>query len=396
MFKRNVKFNRNINFSNRFIRRRNVANSNNNRNEQPKIIYNKLPKGFINTLIKQNPVKNYPRIRNNKKKNVYRNNQNRTIKEIKDFLVPKVTNINKIKRKEPRRDLIITPMQMALDSKMMSIYPTPNRITYMSVYTKFYFDSNVQRSVYLMWFPYCVPFNNYNNTSVHVDTNGTNTLTTSMSNIVKIIPSLNGGVLVGERIVCGVCGILGMYRLVGATMKITNLTSLMNKSGSYSVYRLTESEGYPCYYNDSLVPDQANSPNYFNALNDICLENHDQISVKQTYASNEVCHINEFNLTQGNTIFSKADEYIGNSFISSTEQCAEWNSNPDGVNIKYLVHVPSTSVANNYMCETWSIIELIPDPLTHLDSLAKLQSKDLIMSKKRIEAMKHMNPLSKA
>lgn len=394
MFKNNARFNRNYRNNNNFSRRRNVVNKNNRLNRQPKLIFRKLPKGFINSVIRENPVPIYPRKRNNIKRKGNNNKVPKIIKEVKDFLVPKVTNINRSK-KEPRKDLIITPMQMALESKFMSIYQTPNRITYMSVYTKFYMDSDTQLNTYIMWFPYCVPFNNYNNTSVRVDSTSSNTLATAMSNIIKIVTNFNHSISTANRIPCGVCGILGMYRLVGATMKITNLTSLMNKSGSYSVYRLTESEGYPCFYSDNVSPDYSNSPNYFGEIRALCTKNHDQISIKQTYASNDICHINEFNLTQGNTIFSKADEYIGNSFSSSTDFAAKWNNNPDGVNIKYLVHIPSTTTANNYMFETWSVIELIPDPTTHLDSLAQLQSKDQLMTKKRIEAMRHMNPLSK-
>lgn len=378
---------------------RNNYNNNKNNNRSNELIVRNIPKQIINDIVQNNPTNRFRKKKNNNRKF---NNNNRkqynTLKkelnEIKNNMTNKVTNINtRNNKKEPRYDLIVSPMQMALQGRYESIYKTPNRITYMSVYSKAYVDTHQQLSTYLFWFPYALNFNNINNNQVHVDSATTNELCNSLSNLIKVIINPDTSVREGSMIENGKCGVTGLYRIIGCTLKLTNLTSMIQKAGSYTVYRLTSNNIYPCLYGTTF-PTELNAQDYFKLFQDAANENNDQTLIKQTYSANDKCHINEFNVTEGNNIFQKPNEYLGETYLDSTERVAKWGQNPTGVNISYKIWLPATTGRNQYLVEMWQVVEIIPDPQTNLDSLSQLQTN--VMSLKKLRAVRALNPLSKS
>jgi hypothetical protein len=285
-------------------------------------------------------------------------------------LNPKVTNLNRSK-KEPRIDKLTLPMNMGLTSRYVSLVPTPNRIVYCSVYTRVDLITSSANPTSLVFFPYCVNFQNFKNISI-ASNNGTDIASLCDRTTPMIL--IRGAASVSSLELPAAstqCGLTGNYRLVGATLKITNTSPYVSREGTYMVYRIVDDTFLPWFYST------AHPPAYFhNRVNDFAKllnKNYDQVKVKQAFAASDVGLVNEFNVYEGNTNFQSPCEYIGCRYESdSSSTCVA--PNPVGTNATYLVKIPSTVQENSYLIESWQVLEIIPDPSLNLDNLAQMQS----------------------
>lgn len=311
-------------------------------------------------------------------------------------MAPKTTNLLR-RLKEPRTDRIVLPMDMGLSHRFTSIFKTSNRIRYVSLYNRIEVEAG--HNTYftnILWFPYAVNFSQYPNLAITVDDGNGGTVqpnTIGPFVLMRRLPDTtalaSAGIFTHSN-----SGLVGNYRIVGATMKITNTSSLLNRAGSYIIYKLNENTTYPPFYKTSLAPNITNSPDYFNTLNDLVSKSHDQVVVKQSYSASDIALVNEFNVYEGNNIFQGPDEYLGASYISSPEPVALWSGNPTGNNIKYQIDFQKISSVNNYLIESWQVFEVVPDPNLGLDNIADLQTH--VFDKDVLAKLKDFNPLGKA
>jgi hypothetical protein len=336
----------------------------------------------LSTLNNKKFVKNNSKNNNNSINNKIVKTNNKIDKLSEDLsklslsLFPKTTNIFR-KLKEPRIDKYITPMEMGLSHRFTSIFKTGNRIRYMSLYNRFEVgNSNAGYTTKYMWFPYSVNFQSYPDLAITVS-NGEegsiqpNVISPLMRVVVNPLTSVIEGMAVYD---CSSCGLVGNYRLVGASFKITNLSPFNTKSGSYIIYKLNENTAYPPFYNKSLTPNKTNSPDYTNVIGTLANQNHDQVMLKQSFSASDVGFIHEYNIYEGNNIFQTPNEYIGVDYISGVEPVALWTGNPQGNNIKYEIDIPATSTIQSYLMETWQILEIVPDPSLNLDNITDFQT----------------------
>jgi len=329
-------------------------------------------------------------------KNIRKNVKNITgkINNIKSNAKMTKFNENKNKnKKELRRDKITTAMEMGLSSRYISIYPTSSRITYQKIYSRFAINVSTNYDRHIVWFPYAINFNNYPDLNITVDVNGNAVAPNRISQLIQVNSSaFNPTQAVDYQTLDSTpCGLPGMYRVVCTSLKIVNTTSLVNKAGSYIIYKINENTLYPPFYNNQAVPTNLNSPNYFLRVENVVCQNHDQINIKQSYAATDIAYIHEFNIYEGNNIFQASTEYIGQQFENGTETLAGWDRNPIGNNIKYEIFFPHPNTTNNYIVETWQIIEVIPHPSLQMDNITHIQNA--VMNKNVLNKLKVYNPL---
>lgn len=227
-----------------------------------------------------------------------------------------------------------------------------------------------------MWFPYSVNFQSYPDLAITVsDGEEGSTQPNIIAPLMRVVTNTLTSTIEGMAVYdCSSCGLVGNYRLVGASFKITNLSPFNTKSGSYIIYKLNENTAYPPFYNKSLPPTKANSPDYTNVIGTLANQNHDQVMLKQSFSASDIGFIHEYNIYEGNNIFQTPNEYIGVDYISGVEPVALWTGNPQGNNIKYEIDIPATSTIQSYLMETWQILEIVPDPSLNLDNITDFQT----------------------
>lgn len=311
----------------------------------------------------------------NKKTNDKIDKLTKDISKLSLSLFPKTTNIYR-KMKEPRIDKVVTPMEMGLSHQFTSIFKTGNRIRYMSLYNRFEMTNSNTGNTKMLWFPYCVNFQSYPDLSITVSDGNEGSIQPNVINpIVRIVTNrLTDVAEVLTVYNCASCGLIGNYRIVGASMKITNLSPFNTKAGSYIIYKLNENTTYPPFYNSVTPPNLTNSPDYAALLTSLVNLNHDQVMLKQSFSASDVGYIHEYNVYEGNNIFQTPNEYIGVDYISGVEPVALWSGNPQGNNIKYQIDIQTTSTTQSYLIECWQIIEIVPDPSLNLDNITDFQT----------------------
>lgn len=299
---------------------------------------------------------------------------------------------NRYKRKEPRYDTILTPMNMALNNRITSLYTTSNRIVKMPIYTKIAIATSITSKLYLIWYPYAVNFTRFlYNDQITVNVNDSSKPVDTLSNL--IFTTLGGDF---QPQGTGACGVYGCYRLIGATMKIKSPSPFNTKQGVYTIYRLNTNWGYPLLYNASGIPSQTTATLYKSVCTTLAAGPYDQVDIKNNYGSHDIAYIDEYNLTEGNTVFSGPTEYLSESYLSSEDSRAAAYPNKGntlGNNIKYLIEFESTpgSVVD-YIIETWQIVEIVPEPKQGLSSITELGDK--AVSPAVLNRLKKQCPLS--
>lgn len=367
---------------NRIVRRR--MRGNRRRLIRNRVINNRL--NYINRKINNNKNNISNKNKNNINNNINNkiNKTNNKIDKLSDdlsklslSLFPKTTNIYR-KLKEPRIDKYVTPMEMGLSHRFTSLFKTGNRIRYMSLYNRFEIDNSVIPSFVAkyLWFPYSVNFQSYPDLSIKVsDGQEGSTSPNIISPLIRITTNTSTRSVEGMSVYnCSACGLVGNYRLVGATLKITNLSPFNTKAGSYIIYKLNENTAYPAFYANTLVPAKPNSPNYTNVVGTLANLNHDQVMLKQSFSASDIGYIHEYNIYEGNNIFQTPNEYIGADYLDGDEPVAKWLGNPQGNNIKYEIDIPTTTTLQSYLVETWQILEIVPNPSLNLDNTTDFQT----------------------
>jgi len=402
------KFKMNSRVNNRVRGRRNNNNNRrqrvnnrvqlNNRNNNNARVNNPIRRVRRFRGIKNNRNMNRRPINNNNRMNKQQNNQikklTRQFNQLSLKLFPRVNNNNKEPRKnnkEPRTDKVATAYSMYKTTRYVSIFPTSARFKYMAVYTKFEISALSTGTTHLILFPYFCAFTNYDSSSYgSIEVNNGTAIDTATNAISVYIPTNNlPNAAIGPKI-SGRCGLYGTYRVVCYSAKITNLTAYQTKTGSYTIYKLNDTTFYPFMYDSQNPPDATNmQAEMKQSWLATITSNKDQTSIMKTYSACDNALINEYNIYEGNDIFQKPTEYLGASFQNSTYKYAQWNNNPTGINVVYQIDFNTVPSTNTYLVEYWQIIEVIPDPLLNLDTLAEIQkyvyTKNAIMQAKNFD-----------
>lgn len=270
-----------------------------------------------------------------------------------------MNNPNK-NRKEIRYDKLYSALDMYLMGKYYSFIKTSNMIVRLTVYSTYSFSVPKDEYSAFLWFPYFYPYMLEGLLVQH----DSNSIMDRASNFVTMAGSeltFHAG---------NTASVKGMYRLVAATMRVSNITTNSLKGGSFTIYRTTRNEGQPIYYNSFVTPITSGA---VQANGEIMVSKYDNESVKYLYNGNQTAIINEYGVIDGNTIFQSHDEYMGSKMSSvyytnptGTRTFAPAGGstpefNPNGVNVKYVAKIDPTSSEQTYKIEVFSVFEVVPN-----------------------------------
>lgn len=294
-------------------------------------------------------------------------------KELKDKCIIEEQN----KKKEPRK--IPTAYSMFQEKHYISFLPTELSILHYCLYNKWNIKSSAANA--WIWFPYAYPFlrDEYKvNTDNQVDCFSTFQYT-----------QLDNGSMYLES--SALVPYEGLYRVVASTMRISNVTSQLNRSGEISIYRVQSNEFYPqlCSVNGVHTGVPATYLTYLST-------DFNNASEKIVVPYTKTVEINEWNTMKGTDIFQYCDEYCGQKYPpASTMPYLTCNNvtltafNPIGPNIKYVIKNSSTSAQQEWVIETWQVYDVVPDPKTNLQSSTQLQQE--VLSEKQRQSISKMS-----
>lgn len=358
-------FNRN-NFSR--VRRR-YFNNNNNNFYPPRRYINRNNFNFNNRNNKmlQNMNNQINKLTNKiSKMRIEDNNQKQKAKN----KIPNVIKTNK----EIRTDKLLSAKDAMKYMKPYSFYRSVNPILYVKIYNKatlpFGYNS------WLLWFPYYYP-TIYSDTLI--TTQDSIVPADAVSSLISFRTDINNAIL--NPIVDTITKVTGVFRLVSATLKVTNITPLIDMGGSISAYRDVSNELFPLLYTTQEPPDATSE--YLGDLraylNGRSLET---LPTKLVSDFSQSLEIDEFNVSQGNTIMQSTREYIGIDMTADRNQSVynffqPKTINPQGTNIKYLLNIipPNVNKPQTLLFERWIIFEVEPDLDSTLGTLADKDNK---------------------
>lgn len=389
--RRSFPFNSNIYYTSRFNTNYNKRSRRQNNNlQKPKFRYKFTKKNKINDN----------RLINNNNSGFNNNTTTRAVKQLENQInsltITKPTNLMPKNKKQIRNDKVITAMEMALKNQFLSYLPTTNRIVNCVVYSKVTYTIPVGGN-YAIWFPYAVNFSNYQGNAPIVYYSAAAHRADRISTFLFYTPTAQ--TLHTQDTEVGLCSIPGIYRLNCATLKVYNTTSMMQRSGDYTIYKLDSNNPSPAMYVQSNPISYNQSSSYKNTIDTLCTGNYLQTAVKNNFsASDKFAKIDEININEGNNIFCATNEYLGNSFINrSSDDSANFtiinNNNPVGINTKYLIKFSIVTEPQTYVFESWQVLQVVPAPELGLGNIAHVC--DLVATKNVIEQVKYSTPFNK-
>lgn len=267
-------------------------------------------------------------------------------------------------------DQSYTAISMYYHKRYYSILRNTPKCVLVPIYTKLTFNAITERNTYLLLYPYFCSFTNTAPMQFpRVLTDGANVVPDTTTNAIRFMDNAM------YPAICGKSAITGSYRLVCATIKIMNLTSQMNKSGQYILYRLDGAEGAPCVFNSQHVPTKENAGGYFEICSNVAGANYSQLPSKNNFSALQIGFAHEFNLLPGTQVFSAQTEYVSGQFYPSNTTTASYNQvSTNGLNIKYLIQFEQPTQVQNYTVEMWQVFEVIPQPGGGLENLSTQQT----------------------
>jgi hypothetical protein len=258
--------------------------------------------------------------------------------------------------------------------KYYSFYKTTNMILRIAIYSTYNIAFNSNNTCSFIWLPYAYPFIDPRFIITKDDSQYRadafcDFFWSERSSTMNIPPST-------------LSSIPGNYRLIAASLKISNITTNSLKGGSYTVYRVSRNELQPIYYNIDQEVDPYEDV-YSVARRLMENENYENEPIKYLYNANQVCQCNEFGVIQGNDIFQDCTEYMGSrtTLISTTRTGVMGGNvdifNPNGVNIKYIGKFDSTTTQQSYKFQSVKVFEVTPYSTNSLSAAAFKGSKSV-------------------
>lgn len=383
-----------MNSNNRFRRRGNIRmrgrkrlQRNNNRRRILLIRRNNMKFNKFRGMKRRTRLINNGRARsqpisNNNNKNNLTKVLNNKINELKndisklkliDIKDPKINST----KKEIRKDKLVDASIMAKYSKMLAFYKTPSKIIKYCAYNKY--TINFNRKSIMIWFPYGYPMIHGKVKNVNAD-GYCNFYGYSAGGQWYITPT---------RAV----NIKGNYRLISATMKIANVTSVMDREGTFSVVKETEREMYPLVYSSDNALTPVTAPAIVGNFQYILNQTYTTTTERQLYSASDKAKIVEYNVSEGLNIFQGYEEYMGMQPDYDNEEnryYVTYNKyNPIGQNFKYIFMIDQYTKEQAYSFESWQIFEIRPESNSNYASIATVG--DEIFSKEAFQQAKGEN-----
>jgi hypothetical protein len=331
----------------------------------------KEPRTGVNSNIvnQLNNVKPKKKSRNNNRKYKYKNKSNyfkaTPITNLSRPLVPFSKRSNNSKK---ITDFILNPYKMGLNNEFYSIYPTELKVVKMSLYSRA--AVIMQADEYLTWFPYGVGSKTVIDQYSNIDIDGSghhinhfsNTFHTNVNKEVLALPT---------KTIDFKC----RYRVIGCSLKITNLTSITNKNGCVFITKgVNENNASPVYYYSAQQPYVYKILNatFTNAINELLNANQQNAPIKNNINSTQTAYLNEINNKQGNIIFTGDSEYLQTTYYASSSNGVAYisgNNKPNN-SVYYNMHFANDS-PQTYLFEQWQIIEANPSGESIIGGLAR-------------------------
>jgi hypothetical protein len=340
-----------------------------------------------NTGYYDNNNNNIARYNSNYNAKQYRD-LNRKIKQITDLVkttsltgAPRI-GVNSDQRKntnnpniskEIRYDKLYNAMQMYKMGKYYSFYKTPSMIVRLALYSCYQFSLDVDTTGSFLWLPYFFP---YISPNFKVDTSGLNMTPNVACNFIT--RSGNSQLYHPSSIV----DTMGSYRLITASLKISNTTTNSQKGGSYTIYRVCRNEGQPVLTNSNVEISFNEAVAVTNT--EVMSTKYDNEPTKYLYTANQIALINEYGVIEGNTIFQQVHEYMGNRSSESTSNSLlplggfPKDFNPDGVNVKYVAKFEAPTTKQSYTAQAFTVFEFIPVSTSVMATMAFKGSQSVL------------------
>lgn len=310
-----------------------------------------------------------------------RNDRNvvRKVKKINDKITELTDDINKISlkenkvnnkfqsKKEMRKDVLTNAMNMTKYSEKIPFILTASPTIKVSYYMKTSFVQGGQ-AMYYLWFPYNYPAPPY---GVNITYNSQSLPTNHFTQFISYNPI--------TQQIFGIPGtnieIIGNHRLIAATLRISNVTPIVNRGGSYSLYRVTDQRLGPIAYNG------ADSPNvntiqggYIDQVKELCNGPLDSLPTKMTFTASDIGLINEYNVHEGSNIMDGVNEYLSTRYSSINSLAYPLDDNQInvlGTNNFYIIHFPRITAEQAYLIELWQVWDVIPREQSGIGMLAQ-------------------------
>lgn len=266
--------------------------------------------------------------------------------------------------KEIRYDKLYTALEMYLMGKYYSFFKTSNMIVRLTNYSSYSVTLPPNKKCAALYYPYFYP---YVPDNILLQPNGVNVFADQCSNFMFY----NDTTL--QCPIANKLTVAGNFRLIAATMKVTNTTTNSQKGGSFTIYRLTQTQGQPIYLHTGTA---LTNNLYIASIIALMAGNYDNEPVKFLYNGNQTALANEYGVIDGNTIFQQYDEYMGGKTetqTDATQQTAGGDSskfNPTGLNVKYLIQFDPVTTEQTYKIQTFAVFEVVPVSTSAMATLA--------------------------
>jgi hypothetical protein len=288
-------------------------------------------------------------------------------------------------------DCILNPYKMCLTNRYFAIFPTQMKVVKLGFY--YNYTVNFKNGDRLLWYPYGVGFQQVYNEN--------NALKDGTANCFSNLFGIDMNDLNSVQAYCTTpCSIHGKYRLIGATLKLTNTTALTSKGGNVFVARMDDDRGAPVYMHraNAATTEKIINPNsegtspvipqIFEALNDL----YNNATIKNNAPGTATIYINEVNNKLGNDIFSSYNEYnsANYTFAQNQYQSNIHGGNGIGNNVKFYIRYSNNS-PQTYLIEMWQVVEVAPGPTASYGGLGQDSIKGA--SKKIMEIINNSHPI---
>jgi len=334
----------------------------------------------LNTISRPNNNNNN---NNNRRRNNNNNNNNNRRQEVRETNrrlneISRQVNANNLdnktlpnvfkNRKEMRADKLISAMNMSRYNEKLAFYKTPKSIVKFSYYQKVPITVNNDQALQvagIYWFPYVFPWV----PAIKIrDSEDGPLYANGVTNMVFVSKAFNAQLADLHFVRFQESALYGQCRLIAATLKVTNISPAVSKSGSFTIYKLLDTWPTPIAYltqSTQLAEGEQKPKEMFTSVS---LESKDQVPQKCLYTALDTALVNEYNVINGNNIFQGTSEYIGNTYSETYTYIAiPGNSqNPTGTNVKYFIDFTVPANLQSYVLEAYYVWEVEPHPATGL------------------------------
>lgn len=295
-----------------------------------------------------------------------RREMQQTLKMLNNMALNKVNSnaISQNPRLEIRYDKLYTAYDMYRLNKFYPLYKTPLATILYPVYNEW--TVNVANSAQwddclLIWLPYTYP---YMDPTYRVTINNAQIPPTIISPLIRSARNAQQNARDNIWFDSNRVQITGQQRLIAATLKLSNVTSMLDKAGTYTAYKCLSDPVFPIItangWQNERVPQIITD--YINTI----AADSSLTPTKLLGTASQRLTINEFNTMPGNDQFQGASEYQGAKLVNGDTwivrpENPEHHFNFIGTNVYYKISIPPLSGAQSYKIQTWQVFEISPD-----------------------------------